>query len=176
MSLSISELSARYTVRRLTEADIPAILNVMEGNPLFYRYCGAGAAPSAALIRQDMTALPPGKTMPDKYYLGFFQGDRLAAVMDLIDGYPTPDIAFIGFFMTNSALQGQGEGTRIISELSAARYIVPAFLPFSWALTRATPNPPTSGKRTALPYCGRSRKAAVSFCWPSGPCNNRVGG
>ena len=120
MSLSISELSARYTVRRLTEADIPAILNVMEGNPLFYRYCGAGAAPSAALIRQDMTALPPGKTMPDKYYLGFFQGDRLAAVMDLIDGYPTPDIAFIGFFMTNSALQGQGEGTRIISELSAA--------------------------------------------------------
>ena len=120
MSLSISELSARYTVRRLTEADIPAILNVMEGNPLFYRYCGAGAAPSAALIRQDMTALPPGKTMPDKYYLGFFQGDRLAAVMDLIDGYPTPDIAFIGFFMTNSALQGQGEGTRIISELSTA--------------------------------------------------------
>ena len=120
MSLSISELSARYTVRRLTEADIPAILNVMEGNPLFYRYCGAGAAPSAALIRQDMTALPPGKTMPDKYYLGFFQGDRLAAVMDLIDGYPTPDIAFIGFFMTNSALQGQGEGTRIISELSAS--------------------------------------------------------
>ena len=120
MSLSISELSTRYTVRRLTEADIPAILNVMEGNPLFYRYCGAGAAPSAALIRQDMTALPPGKTMPDKYYLGFFQGDRLAAVMDLIDGYPTSDIAFIGFFMTNSALQGQGEGTRIISELSAA--------------------------------------------------------
>ena len=120
MSLSISELSSRYTIRRLTEADIPAILNVMEGNPLFYQYCGAGAAPSAALIRQDMTALPPGKAMADKYYLGFFLGAHLAAVMDLIDGYPSPDIAFIGFFMTASPLQGHGEGSRIISELSAA--------------------------------------------------------
>ena len=39
--------------------------------------------------------------MEDKYYLGFFAGDELVAVMDLILNYPKADIAFIGFFMMN---------------------------------------------------------------------------
>ena len=39
--------------------------------------------------------------------------------MDLIDGYPEPEIAFIGFFMMNKDLQGQGIGTAIIRETEA---------------------------------------------------------
>ena len=39
--------------------------------------------------------------------------------MDLIDGYPEPEIAFIGFFMMNKDLQGRGVGTAIIRETAA---------------------------------------------------------
>lgn len=38
--------------------------------------------------------------------------------MDLIDGYPKYDIAFIGFFMTHAKWQKRGMGSAIISELS----------------------------------------------------------
>ena len=37
--------------------------------------------------------------------------------MDLIDGYPDSDTAFIGFFMMNRQLQGRRIGTHIIQEL-----------------------------------------------------------
>ena len=37
--------------------------------------------------------------------------------MDLIDGYPDSDTAFIGFFMMNRQLQGHQIGTSIIQEL-----------------------------------------------------------
>ena len=39
------------------------------------------------------------------------------AVMDLIDDYPEPDMAFIGFFMMNAALQGKQIGTAIIRDV-----------------------------------------------------------
>ena len=48
----------------------------------------------------DMTITPPGFTQKDKYFFGFFENQTLIAVMDLVDGYPMPEIAFIGLFMT----------------------------------------------------------------------------
>lgn len=68
---------------------------------------------------QDMTALPPEKSEEDKFYLGFFAGDELAAVMDLILDYPKPGIAFIGFFMMNAQKQGRGIGSQIVDEVTA---------------------------------------------------------
>lgn len=37
--------------------------------------------------------------------------------MDLIDGYPKPEIAYIGFFMMNPTYQGKKIGTAIIGEV-----------------------------------------------------------
>ena len=69
----------------------------------------------------DLRITPPGIDAKDKYYLGFFDGETLVAVMDLIDGYPEPQIAFIGFFMMEAAFQGRGIGSFIIAE--AAEYL-----------------------------------------------------
>jgi GNAT superfamily N-acetyltransferase len=55
-------------------------------------------------IRADMAALPPRKAVEDKYYLGFYEEDRLIAVMDLILGFPKEETAFVGFFMMNKDL------------------------------------------------------------------------
>ena len=37
--------------------------------------------------------------------------------MDLIDGYPLPETAYIGFFMMNPTYQGKKIGTAIIDEV-----------------------------------------------------------
>ncbi len=64
-----------------------------------------------------MHALPPNKDICDKYYLGYFDGQKLIAVMDLIMHYPDGSTAFIGFFMTDASVQNTGVGSGIIDEL-----------------------------------------------------------
>ncbi|MBR5490733.1 MAG: GNAT family N-acetyltransferase, partial [Oscillospiraceae bacterium] len=114
-NIDISALSTRYEVRALTEADIPLVVELMESNTLYYEYCGHSA--TAEDVKNDMSALPPGKTVEEKYYLGFFDGKYLMAVMDFIDGYPDENTAFIGFFMVDKCIQGKKIGTAIIEKI-----------------------------------------------------------
>lgn len=84
------------------------------GNPLYYTYCSP--LPTIDNILEDMIALPPNVNKENKYYIGFYDADKLIAVMDLITGYPQKGIAFIGFFMTDKSLQGKGVGSTIIEK------------------------------------------------------------
>ena len=104
-------------MRLLREEDIPAVCALCEKNTLFYEYCPPFASRDS--IREDMHALPPGKTMRDKYYIGYFDAGKLIAVMDFIVGFPDAKTAFLGFFMTEASLQKKGLGSRIIEDLCA---------------------------------------------------------
>lgn len=116
--LNIAGLSVKYTVRALTENDIEAVFVLCSGNPMYYEYCPPAVTPDS--IRRDMQALPPGRGPLNKHYLGFFKGEKLIAVLDLVSGYPGPKTAFIGFFMTDAAYQNRGTGSAIVSELCGA--------------------------------------------------------
>lgn len=112
-----NRFSTAYAVRRLTERDVPQLVGLCGGNPQFYACRAEAAAPET--VWQDLQLLPPGKGPEDKYTVGFFDGETLAAVLDLIDGYPAPATAYLGFFMMNKRHQGHGEGSAIIGELCA---------------------------------------------------------
>lgn len=112
-----SVLSNRYQVSVLHEADIPELLSLCQGNPKFYHHCPP--APSEESLRADMLALPRGKSMEDKFYLGFRKDGKLVAVLDLILRYPNDQTAFFGFFMLRADLQGRGVGSSLISEILA---------------------------------------------------------
>ncbi|MBQ9993688.1 MAG: GNAT family N-acetyltransferase [Clostridia bacterium] len=112
-TLNTSAFSDAFAVRRMSTADIPVIYAMTSRNTQYYAFCGRKN--TADDIRDDLCALPPGKSLDDKYYVGFFDGHTLVAVMDLIDGYPDADTAYIGFFMMNADLQGRGIGSSIIS-------------------------------------------------------------
>ena len=112
--MDIQGLSSHYAVRRIGEDDIPALFRLCAGNPQYYRHCPPLVTEES--IRQDLSALPPGMKAENKHYLGFWEDEKLVAVMDLIDGFPRPDAAFMGFFMVDQSLQGQGRGSRIIEE------------------------------------------------------------
>ena len=115
--IDISKISSLYDIRRMDDSDVDSILSFCQRNTQFYEYCEAKPTREQVLI--DLHIAPPGIGLSDKYYIGFFQKETLIAVMDLIDGYPEPEIAFIGFFMMNKDLQGHGIGTAIIQETAA---------------------------------------------------------
>ena len=112
--IDINKLSDEYSVRTLNEDNVEEIFNLCKSNTLFYQYCEA--EPTREQIKSDLNITPPGKDKSDKYYVGFYKDSELVAVIDLIDGYPENDCAFIGFFMVDEKYQGKEVGTKIISD------------------------------------------------------------
>ena len=76
--LDPATFSEKYTVRELTPADVPAVLRLMQGNTLYFQYCGGDAMPSEQSILRDMSIVPGQKNLKDKYYVGFYRGETLA--------------------------------------------------------------------------------------------------
>ena len=112
--MEIHHLSKRYAVKRLQEEDAEQVYQLELGNPQYFFHCPP--EPSIASVIDDMHALPPDKTLNDKYYVGFYEGGNLIAIMDLILNYPEVHIAYIGLFMMDRAHQGKGTGSLIIEE------------------------------------------------------------
>ena len=112
--MNINELSNKYTIRKLNKNDIKDIVSLMLNNKQYYKYHPEDI--NMTMIEEELTSLPPNKTLDDKYYLGFYDDNRLVCIMDLIDKYPNDSCCYIGFFMMEKEYQGKGEGTRIIKD------------------------------------------------------------
>ena len=113
--IEIRKLSEKYDVRKLNFDDVKMIYTFCKRNTQYYEYCGKEL--SIELIERDLRITPPGIPLDQKYYVGFFEKGKLVAVLDLEDGYPDEDYAYIGFFMINHEMQGNGIGTHIITEV-----------------------------------------------------------
>ncbi len=111
-------LSPNLMVRRLQPGDAAQIYALASQNTQFYQYHPPFVTRQSIL--DDMDALPPGKTREDKFYVGFFDGTTLVAVLDLIAAYPDKTTAYIGFFMVDKSRQGQGLGSCLVGDIEAA--------------------------------------------------------
>lgn len=101
--LDFQRFSNIYRVKKLQESDIECIYALCKENQIYYQHCPPYV--TRASIKDDMVALPPHKTYKDKYYLGYYDQDKLVVVMDFIDHYPNEKTAFIGFFMLDRLYQ-----------------------------------------------------------------------
>lgn len=113
--MNIKCFGTQYDVRRLQESDLEAAYALQAQHPLFYQYCPPFI--TRQIVREDMAALPPGALPQNKYYLGFWEDEQLAAVLDLVLGWPTPGTAYIGLFMMDAGRQRQGEGSALLSHI-----------------------------------------------------------
>ncbi len=113
--MDIYNFSSKYSVKTLKETDINDILKLYLSNPVYYKYCPTPASKESVL--EDMTGLPPNKTIDDKFFVGYYEKERLVAVLDLLTGYPENSVVFLGFFMLHKDFQGKGIGVQIIQEI-----------------------------------------------------------
>ena len=118
LALDIGALGTGYDVRRLTEADVSDVFALAKGNRKFYR--ALGIRPSRARLTEIISDVPEGAGPNDKYIVGFYDGEDLVAVLDLITGYPQASEAFIGWFMVDADLQRRGVGSQIFADVRAA--------------------------------------------------------
>lgn len=115
--LDISKFSTAFLTQRLSEKNMDEIYEFCLTNPQYYDYCGA--ALEKRMIARDLTLLPEGKGMEDKYYVGLYDSDGLVAVLDVVDGFPDASTVFIGFFMINGTKSNKGIGSAVINALCA---------------------------------------------------------
>lgn len=115
MMLDISKFSDKFDVRALGAGDVQAMCALASGNPLFYQFTDSKCTKES--FEADLVATPPGKELSDKYFVGFFSGGALVAMLDLVAGYPDKDTAYIGLFMIDSAYQGKGLGFSAVNHL-----------------------------------------------------------
>lgn len=113
--IDVDKLSKKYQVRKLTPADANKAFALVQSNPTYFNFCPPQATRHSIL--EDMKVVPANKTLADKYYVGFFDGEKLIAILDLISQYPDDQSAWIGFFMVDKIYQGQGMGSKIMSEV-----------------------------------------------------------
>ena len=114
--MNFESIFTPYKARKLTEADIPGILNLYSENTEYFKHCPP--SPNRETVKEDMVALPPKKEFADKYFIGIFDDNFLVAVMDLIDRYPDNQTVFIGLLMVSKSYQRKGIGTYITKALS----------------------------------------------------------
>lgn len=103
----------RYIVRPLIREDVPAILKLYQSNADYYAVSQNNPVSEEDCVH-DMTECPPGIPAEQKYYLGFYQNEKLAAVLDFVDGYPEAGTVYIGLFIIEAAFHGKGIGTGIL--------------------------------------------------------------
>lgn len=117
-ALDIQALAIDFDVRRITEADIADVYRLAKSNSQYYSYMHS--VPTVESLTEIISRLPEGAAASGKFFVGFYDQKYLVAVLDLITGYPEGDDAFIGWFMVDGALQGQGIGSRIFADVRAA--------------------------------------------------------
>ena len=118
-SLDIGALSTSHEVRRITPEDISDVYELCRSNRKYYEHT-KNPAPTVESLTEIITRVPDGAGEGNKCFVGFYDGERLAAVLDLITGYPGENDAFIGWFMVDGRLQRQGIGSRIFADVRAA--------------------------------------------------------
>lgn len=104
-----------YSFRQLAIEDCDNILTLYNSNPEYFKYCPP--QPTIDTVKDDLMALPNNVDIKNKHYLGFYDGDNLFGVVDLITNYPDNQTCFIGLFMIDSKYQNKGIGSKIIEDI-----------------------------------------------------------
>lgn len=112
--LDIMNLTQRYRVDSMS-GHLGALGAIYQENPQYFQAMGK-EVPTENLW-EDLVAVPFGKSVTDKCFLGFWEGEKLAAVLEMVAGHPGENTVYIGLFMMAGDRQGQGEGSRILEEV-----------------------------------------------------------
>ena len=115
----LQELLPKYKIKKISEEDYDNYYNLLLSNNDFF-IMTEGKTVTFEEAVEDTFDLPPNTTMDQKFYICFYDNEKLIAVMDYIEHYPSKGIVFIGFFMINNNEKRKKLGTKIINEFVRA--------------------------------------------------------
>ena len=102
----------KHSYRRLhptDPADVRDLQRILEAAPSYSRLV-EGRDPPATAGRDELAALPPGKTHDDKFTFAIEHDGQLIGCADLMRGHPDPNTAYLGLLLFAETFQGQGHG------------------------------------------------------------------
>ena len=117
-SLNLDTLSTTYKIKKISEEDISDVYNLCKANTKYYEY--AKTEPTKRNLTEVISQLPVGTGPENKYFVGFYDNDKLIAILDLITKYPNVDNAFIGWFMVDVHLQRKGLGSELFADIRSS--------------------------------------------------------
>jgi hypothetical protein len=90
------------TVLRMvqTPKSLASVQAVIEAAPEYY-WLTSGTGSKASAARSLFEALPAGKAHHDKYVLAVCLDEQLVGVVDIIRGFPLPNVAMLGLLLLN---------------------------------------------------------------------------
>jgi RimJ/RimL family protein N-acetyltransferase len=103
---------AGLTIRPLELSDWAAVQRVFDEDPAFFTEING----RAFTMEEIGAALPPGRTIHDKFLFAIEREGRVEGVIDLIRGYPEPHIMHLGLIFLSTRVRG-GTGRRCLRAL-----------------------------------------------------------
>jgi GNAT superfamily N-acetyltransferase len=101
-----------FHVRPMLAGDVPALQMLFDEDPEYFEINGR-----AIPVEEIRTALPPGRTADDKFLFVLERDGRHAGMIDVIRGYPEPDVWYLGFIFLSKRVRGDGQGRRCLHAL-----------------------------------------------------------
>lgn len=102
-----------YSIRLLFSDDCGQIFSFLDENRDYF-LLENGRSPVPADGQSFIEDLPPNKPPSDKFAISFEKDNRIAALVDLVRGYPEEHIWWIGLLLIHPSSRGMGLGSRII--------------------------------------------------------------
>lgn len=100
-----------------TSADQAAALKIYQSTPDYFKLTHQ-PAPSMQMIREDADAHPADASEVQKHYGLLLVNGEPVGVLDRLNGYPAPDIVYVGLLLIRADRQRQGLGRRTINGLA----------------------------------------------------------
>lgn len=101
-----------YSLIKVTADNIKDAYLLIKGNTEFLSLQNEETTLEDCLA--DIESVPPTKKLEDKYYYGIYKNDKLLALVDYIEGYPTPSTIYLGFFILDPSYHEKGLGTSLM--------------------------------------------------------------
>lgn len=110
----LQEIMPQYEVQKITQNNIKDVYQLIKNNTYFIKNTQNHEVNIEECI-EDITILPPNKSIQDKTYVAIYDKTNCIALLDFIEGFPNKDIGFIGFFILSSDVHHKNIGTHIFN-------------------------------------------------------------
>lgn len=105
-----------FSAKLLSKDDLLMVQKFFENNSDFFVMTD-GKTPTPNKAEETFNLLPDRKTADDKFWIGLFDNDNLAAFVDMVQNYKTENQWTIGLYLVDKNYRRQGLATKLLNNL-----------------------------------------------------------